>query len=633
MKKYPTKTWLMWMLIPYLSIAQISYTDLEPIEDDFTKKADAVIRSNKTVLTIKDYDEVQIEQDRWITVLNKEGWYHVDAYTTYDNHSKIKDVKAVIYDENGEEIETIKESKFKDEAAVPGGTLYSDNRVKVLEYTPRNFPVTVHFTSHKEQNNTAFLPSFKPLENYNLAVQSSEFVLINESGEKIHSKASHLEDFSIKKSGMTYIAKNIKAVEREPFSSGLSSYAPSVKFALAHFSMAGVEGFNENWEGFGKWMYDDLYQGIFEIPEAVIEEIKSQTATMSSDLEKAKYVYNYMQNRSRYISVQVGIGGWKPIEANEVNEKAYGDCKGLSNYTKAILEQLDITAYHAIIYGDRNLIDIDKEFSSTQGNHMILYLPEVDGQEYWLECTSKTNPFGYIAGWTDDRDALVITENGGVIKHTTVYNYHENKQIVEANIVLKKDRSISADVQIQTTGYQYSFRSLMQEYSQEELVKSYSNMINGLNNLTFSGINHQNDKKNIRYNESLHLETEKVGAQMDELWLVQPVFFNGGYSIPSEVKDRIFDFEIDRGYVDEDVYRFTLEEGISIKALLDKQLLETDFGTYELYTEETNSGFTLTRKVTINKGHWSKNRYDDFRKFREDINKLDKTKILLTINR
>ncbi len=120
---------------------------------------------------------------------------------------------------------------------------------------------------------------------------------------------------------------------------------------------------------------------------------------------------------------------------------------------------------------------------------------------------------------------------------------------------------------------------------------------------------------------------------MDELWLVQPVFFNGGYSIPSEVKDRIFDFEIDRGYVDEDVYRFTLEEGISIKALLDKQLLETDFGTYELYTEETNSGFTLTRKVTINKGHWSKDRYDDYRKFREDINKLDKTKILLTINR
>ncbi len=55
-----------------------------------------------------------------------------------------------------------------------------------------------------------------------------------------------------------------------------------------------------------------------------------------------------MQDKTRYISVQIGIGGWKPMLADDVNKLGYGDCKGLTNYTKALLEAVDVPSYYTL---------------------------------------------------------------------------------------------------------------------------------------------------------------------------------------------------------------------------------------------------------------------------------------------
>src|SRR3546814_20146460 len=54
-----------------------------------------------------------------------------------------------------------------------------------------------------------------------------------------------------------------------------------------------------------------------------------------SDREKAARIYHYMQQKNRYVSIQVGIGGLQPMFAEEVDRLSYGDCKGLANYTRS----------------------------------------------------------------------------------------------------------------------------------------------------------------------------------------------------------------------------------------------------------------------------------------------------------
>jgi hypothetical protein len=344
-------------------------------------------------------------------------------------------------------------------------------------------------------------------------------------------------------------------------------------------------------------------------------------------------VYNFMQDRSRYISVQVGIGGWKPIEAEKVHNVAYGDCKGLSNYTKALLNEVGIPSHHAIIYGDRNIRSVDKDFSSTQGNHMILYVPKLDEEEdIWLECTSKTNPFGYIAGWTDDRDALVISEEGGRILHTTVYETEDNLQESKAQIELDKEGGATASIEMKTSGYQYSFREGLNKESEKDLKEMYTYFWSHLNAVTISDTDIINDKELIEVQEKVSLTVEKYGSKTGDLLLVQPVFFNRNSTEPARYKNRYADFEIDRGYVDIDDYEITLDAELQVDALPETVKMDNKFGVYELSVTEVGDNKLLVRRyLKINKGYFNKEDYHLYRDFRAEIIKADNSKAVLKI--
>jgi hypothetical protein len=55
--------------------------------------------------------------------------------------------------------------------------------------------------------------------------------------------------------------------------------------------------------------------------------------------------------KAPFVSIQVGIGGWKPIQPL-VDRLGYGDCKALTNYTKALLAAVDVPSYNVVLYGD-----------------------------------------------------------------------------------------------------------------------------------------------------------------------------------------------------------------------------------------------------------------------------------------
>ena len=87
-----------------------------------------------------------------------------------------------------------------------------------------------------------------------------------------------------------------------------------------------------------------------------------------TDIGKAKKIYQYVQDNTRYISVQVGIGGMQPITAKEVDLVKYGDCKGLTNYTKSLLDIVGVKSNYTRLYASAsNQISVDK----------ILFLLEV----------------------------------------------------------------------------------------------------------------------------------------------------------------------------------------------------------------------------------------------------------------
>lgn len=603
------------------------------IPEELKENANAIIRNESTRITITAVDKMTVKKSRTITVLNKLGDRYIRAYAGYDNDTKITSLSAEIYDAMGVRIKKVRKKDFLDFSAVDGGTLYSDNRVKHLEYTSTKYPYTVKFEYEYTSSSTGFIPRWRPMDWYYIGVEKSSYQIVNLLGvtlrqKKVNFDGFGIEDLSIDKH-IHYITKNQKPLEYERNTKFFSEITPVLYVASKDFALKGVKGSATNWKEFGKWMYDRLLAGRDVLDEATKNKIQNMVAHTNDPIEKAKIIYTFVQEKTRYISVQVGIGGWEPIAANQVDRVGYGDCKGLTNYTKALLDAVGIAAYYTVVYADDKK-DIDKDFASIQGNHVILNVPNGD-KDIWLECTSQTIPFGFLGDFTDDRNVLVITPEGGIIKRTPAYLNEDNLQTIKAAVRLDTEGNIQGDLVIQSKGTQYNDRFHIASKSQKEAKKRYKATIWPYNNnLTINKVHLINNKDSVIFTEKLTIDVENYAVMQQGTYLFRANVFNKYRYVPKRYRNRKLPLQIARGFKDVDEFTIELPEGYTLEALPSDYILETKFGNYKVQLKKiSDSKIIYSRELLIKAGDYPKEDYKPYRSFLKKIVKYDNLKLSL----
>jgi transglutaminase-like putative cysteine protease len=602
------------------------------ISPELTKDANAVVRENYIEVNIEAIDEMIVKERRVTTVLNKLGNKHVGTYASYNNHRKITDLSVKVYNSFGKQIDKYSKSKFTDVSAVDGGTLYSDSRVKYIDYTPTEYPYTIVFEKEYKTPSTGFIPEWHPIDSYYVSVEKSEYKINNPNNIETRVKEKNFENYSVKRvseEDIHFVAKNIPAIEYERNSIDFSEISPSLSVALNQFTLKGVSGSGTDWKEFGKWMNTKLLEGRTELSPATIEKAKSLVSGIDNDVEKAKKIYEFVQSKTRYISVQVGIGGWEPIPANEVDKMGYGDCKGLTNYTKALLDVVGVESYHTLVYAnDRK--DIDKDFSSLQGNHMILNIPN-NGNDIWLECTNQSIPFGFLGDFTDDRNVLVVTPEGGIIKRTPSYKNEANLQTCKADIKIDKSGNIEAEVEITSQGVQYNDKYGIDNLAQDDLEKYYKSKIWSYNNnLEIKSSELENNKNSIVFKEKLNVSIADYASITANELLVRVNVFNRNSFVPKRYRTRNHPLQIKRGYKDVDDFTFTIPEGYKINTLPPKVEISTKFGSYFMEIKKIDDKTVSYHKtLLIKEGTHPKEDYKLYRKFRKRIAKKENLRIAL----
>jgi len=605
-------------------------SDLIPSE--LKVNANSVVRLNYKEVNIKSPSKMVINLKRIITVLNKQGNKNVDAFVNYDEGLRINKLEVLVYDANGNQIKKIKKKDFKDQSAVDGGTLYSDARVKYLDYTPIEYPYTIEFTYETETENTAFIPWFYPLDAYYLSIEKSVYVLENPTDLDIRYKELNFDGFNVEKedvSNYKYTANLIEAIKPEDYSPRLSEMVPKVMFASNTFSLEGVEGNVGNWNDFGKWMYSDLIDGNQDLPEATVEEVKLLVENETSAIGKAKKVYEYVQNKTRYISVQVGIGGWKPFSAIEVDKLSYGDCKGLTNYTMSLLNAVGVESNYTVVFSGRTKRNIEKDFASIQGNHVILSIP--NGKDTtWLECTSQKLPFGFIGDFTDDRNVLVVTPEGGKIQRTKKYTTLENTQVLKSITKILEDGSVAVSLDRVSKGIQYDNKYWLDGETQRDLDRYYKNQWDYVNNITIENFEIINDKETIEFKEAIKFKATNYSSLIGERMLVVLNSVNRNTHIPDRYRNRKLPLSINRGYKDVDEIEIQIPKSYKIEALPKDKYIENKFGSYKMQIVKVDDQTLLyKREVIINDGQFQKEDYELFRAFYKEVAKQDNAKMAL----
>lgn len=610
----------------------VSVSDLSP---ELRANANAVVREKSMDITIEALDKLITKKTYVVTILNKVGYENfVNTAAGYDNDSKIRSISAKFYDATGNQIKKYTKSKFTDISAVSNGTLYDDSRVLYVEYTPVSYPFSMVFEVEKMSKTTGFIPNWRPLSNYYLGVEKSSYKITNLTNTEIRTKEFNFEGFTIQKdsfeNGFQYVLTNAKPIQYESYSIGIQRLTPEVLVAVNDFALKGVRGKASNWKEFGDWVYQKLISGRSELDPGTKNEILNLTKDTDDPIEKARIVYQYVQDKTRYISVQVGIGGWEPIAANQVDKVGYGDCKGLTNYTKALLDVVGVESYYTQLYAGYQK-DIDSDFAAMAGNHAILNIPN-GGNDIWLECTSQTAPFGFLGNFTDNRDVLVITPEGGVIKHTPSYLDEDNLQVTKADIALDASGNVQAKVTIDTEGIQYDDRYYLEDESASDLKKHYkSDYWSYNNNLEISNVSVENNRDSVSMKEKLDVTISEYASINGSDYLIKVNMFNRYNSVPKRYRNRKLPFKIRRGFKDVDTYTFKVPEGYQIELLPPEKYVDNKYGTYKVTFEKVDeSTFIYNKLLILKSGEHPKEDYANYRKFMKSVAKYENLRISLT---
>ncbi len=622
-------------LCHFLPAQDSTYTILS-LDKALTENANAVVRLDDMVVELFSKREMSIKLTRVVTVLNKLGNKHTHTSIGYNNSIKVKHVQAVIYDAFGNEMDKIKRKDFRDVSAVSGGTLYSDSRVLYMEYTPVQYPYTVEFTYEVSTQNTGNIPSWYFLDGFLVSTEESKYTIVyNAPGLKPIIKEKNISGIDVSKTDVgnkiSYKASHIEAIRKENLSPSFGKIAPKLLVRAINFNHEGYDASVQNWKDVGLWMHDNLLKDRGVLPEATKEKARSLVKGVTDNLEKAKLIYEYVQKNTRYISVQVGIGGLQPISAIDVDRVKYGDCKGLSNYTKALLNAVDVPAYYTHVESGRDKVDFEDDFADLgQGDHVILAIPYNDTY-YWIDCTSQIHPFGFIGDFTDGRKVLVITPQGGELATTASYLNEENRQKTSASCSLNSDGGIKAEVLINTEGIQYDNRFYLEDKTNDDVIKHYKNYWSNINNLSVKEHTFKNDREHIVFTETVSLSATNYATKSgDRILFTLNVFNNNGY-VPNRYRNRKMPLEIQRGFLDEDELTLQLPEGYQVEALPEEKNIKNEFGAYSMSASLSEDGKAVVykRSLFVKEGAYPKEKYDSYRDFRRTTARADNAQMVL----
>ena len=440
------------------------------IPDSLKKDADAVIRLDEGILEVLSPSKYKKREHQVITILNKGAAHYLNHRFYFDKFNKVEHVEIRIYNEFGLEVKKYTKKDFEVQSAYDGISLVTDNKVMHFQTPAPGFPCTVEIISEVSSSSYLELPNWYMNTNHESTELFRYVVKVPTNIDIRYRSKNFILQPEIQTNGnqktYTWEAKNIPVKKLESGSYETGHHLPQIEVVPTQFEYDGYPGQFNSWKEFGAWNYPLYEQKNDPFSDQRISEIKSLAGSQPDLKSKVDVLYAYLKKNMRYVSIQLGIGGFKPFPVRFVDEKKYGDCKALSNYMRNMLAVAGIKSYPALINAGYNKTPADPAFPTDPFNHVILCVP--NGKDsIWLECTSNNNQSGFLGSFTENKNALLITENGGVLVPTPRSNYLNNTSNAKTDIFVGPDGAATVSTWVHSTGDVFDLYNELRQMSAE----------------------------------------------------------------------------------------------------------------------------------------------------------------------
>ena len=599
------------------------------IADSLKREAYSVVRDYKAVVTASSQKSMIVHYHRVVTILNKKGEDHALWNCTTDDFSQLTSFSGKIYDEQGKVRQKLKRSDVH--TSQYSEHLATDNQKNYVEPPVMDYPYTIEYDWEvKSSNGYVEYDFFSPVWYDRQALEKASFKVTVPTGTKIRymslpheQNPQKLEDG--KNDVYVWNMPPMRCLIDEEYDDHSMYICPSVIAMPYEFVFGESSGILDTWENKGKWFHQ-LAEGRGNLLPADKQKVKELTAGCTSDKEKIAALYKYLGDKTRYVSIQLGIGGWQPMSAEEVGKTGFGDCKALTNYMQALLKEAGIESCQTII--STRYSELLKDFPNMhQTNHVILTIPQADGSNMVVECTNPQLPLGFISGDYAGHQALQVVNGVGKLIRIPEYTPDNNYEKIVADVQLQADGKSVVKFSDDHYGDRYdAVRSIVYQ-DDKERKERVSHWIS-LQDPVVESVKVNETKTDIPH---LDVQSELKGTYAkingNKMFIVCNPFRN--VHIPRFRKDRTRPIITENAYRLEDEIMITLPDGYVYPAGQNADTTKTDFGSYTLDIRQDGQKLIIKTSFTINKGRFDISRKDDFANFREKTSKMLRRLIII----
>lgn len=605
---------------------------ISEIPENLKKDANVIIRNHDSQIIINSVDDVETHFVNALTIMNKAGEKYSFVKIPYDKTNKVSNIKVKVFDAFGKLYKTYSKSDLKDSSYNESFVLYSDNRVLSLKILSTSYPYTIELIYDEDSSDTVFLNSLMTFYDFNVSIQRSVIHYNNKSGINLRRKIKESSygklNFQGSDNDFTISFENSPAIVEEKYSPDPVTLMPKADFALDNFTLKGKKGDFTSWKNYGKWLHDEILDPVSQITPEIQQEVNSLQLAGSTE-EKVKTIYQYMQNKTRYVAIALGIGGWQPMVADDVRKKGYGDCKALSNYMRVLLKAAGIESYYCEIYMNDTPMLFDKDFPKMGGNHIVLFVPTENGKNIWLESTSQKIAFNHLGYETLDRNVIMIKNDKAEIVDTPKSLAENNKEILRIKANISEDNNLDVTSNFSYSGGLYdmsmSLLSLTPVEQKDALKHRYDNL--QLSNIDIQNIINDRDNANLNFDLNFKASNYSKSLGSDMYFRAIP-FIDSDFYL--EDSDRKMPIEIPFGFTDDYEIEFTIPDNYKFAENPVPTKIDSEFGSFSMEFIPQDKKLLVRRKFMLKKGIFSADKISDYINFRKKTNKIDHTKILIT---
>lgn len=389
-----------------------------------------------------------------------------------------------------------------------------------------------------------------------------------------------------------------------------------------------------DWSYVANW-YSDLSnikaKNDFEIKEKVKEILGGKTGL--SDYQKAKLLYEYIEENLNYSDVPFLHSALTPQRASRTLRTRLGDCKDLSTLFVAMCKEAGLNA-NLVLVDTRDNGDTNLDLPTIGFNHCISQL-NAGGKNYLIELTDNHLPFGSMSYNLENSNGLYIpaegrsTSSAQLVKLTTP-NKPTNFIQRTCNITFKGD---AAEIERKNIRYgaeasaiRYSYKNKGESDRKKDLLSSLSSEFNkkvNLRSLSLTSLDDLADSVNMNYSFSVEkFSTPLLGMQIFKLpW-------NDSYNsldfVSNETRNFPFSlWQLSSTKRDKETITVALPAGKLLAEVPKDILIRHPALTYSLTYKVKPGSLQATREVVYLKDYVSPEEYASFKEIITNMSEAD----------